>query len=198
MDTSAVTKRVLFGSVKNLPKCIAILCSYEYLNLTGLRFTGLPAIESHISPCRTFCYFSVLMVVKTLINTWSVASRECQLVFCIAMLVDLANYITRLLGGEASYMQGSGRLGIVSDVYWVKVVDISYLYGRLDTPNLLNMPLFAPKVVAWDLYGVGLNVPYKNPLPKLPRPGRLRHSFFLLYIFVSFLLFVNKTCYLSF
>jgi hypothetical protein len=114
------------------------------------------------------------------------------------MLVDLANYITRLLGGVASYMQSNGRLEIVLDVSWVKIVDIFYLYGRLDMPNLLNMLLSAPKVVAWGLAGVGLSVPYKNLLPRLPRPGKACHSFFSLYIFLTLLLFLSRPYYLSF
>ena len=114
------------------------------------------------------------------------------------MLVALANYITPLLGGVASYMQGNGSLEVVSNVSWVKIVDISYLYGRLDMLNLLNMLLSAPKDVAWGLAGVGLNVPYKNLLPQLPRPGKACHSFFSLYIFLTLLLFLSRPYYLSF
>ena len=114
------------------------------------------------------------------------------------MLVDLANYIARLLGDAANYTQSNGRLEIVSDVSWVKIVDISYLYGRLDMPNLLNMLLFAPKDVALGLAGVGLNVLYKNLLPKLPRPGKVHHPFFSLYIFLTLLLFLSRPYYLSF
>jgi len=94
-------------------------------------------------------------------------------------------------------MQSSDKLGIVSDVYLVKVVDISYLYGRLYISNLLNMLLFSPMVVAWDRGDVGLSATYKNPLPKLPRPDRVYHSFFSLCIFLTILLSLNRPLYLS-
>ena len=99
--------------------------------------------------------------------------------------MDLANYIIHLLGDVASYMQSNGRLEIVSDVSWVKIVVFSYLYGRPNMSNLPDMLLSAPRDVAWDLDGVGLNVPYKNHLPKLPRPGKVHHSFFFALHFLN-------------
>ena len=108
-----------------------------------------------------------------------VAKRVCWLVLCSDILEGLASCIIHHLGGVATCMLNNYRSGSS----WVPFLSLL---------NILNFFFYAHQGWALGPGGAVQNEPYNNPLPRLPRPGRVYHLFFLLYTFLMLLLFHYK------